>query len=177
MTNFDYHTFRIKNVSDKINKEISFYENSGYSEIYPINEYIQYLKSRLGIDKNEVTIIMQYDTKGNKRELKKMDINEYYKDMDILVFAKPWNKLKPIHKTMKIKEYINSLEYHKSAKSNQVAKNKEFLIKEICDGLTNKKFGKNKSEIVYDPKTMTILDISCLSYNKKTKLYEIDWDE
>lgn len=178
MANFDYHIFRIKNVSQKIHRELSFYEESEFVDMYPVDEYIEYLKSRMGLDKqNEATMMMQYDGMGNKREIKKMNMDEYYKDMDILVFTKPWNKLKPIHKTMKIKEYINSLEYNNKVTSKVINKNKNYLIKEICDGLSNKKFIKNKSEIIYDQETRNILSISCMNYNKKSNLYEIDWDE
>lgn len=177
MSNFDYYNFRIKNVIDKINKEIKFYENCEYAKIYPLNEYIEYLKSRLGMDKkNEVNAMTQYDNMGNKREIKKMNLDEYTKDMDILVFSRPWNKLKIFHKMMKIKEYVNSLEYQKKVDEKKIIKNREYILKEISNGLNNKKFGKNKAEVIYDPESRMILSISCLSYNKKTKLYEVDWD-
>ncbi|XWV24909.1 hypothetical protein QJ856_gp0872 [Tupanvirus deep ocean] len=176
MSNFDYYSFRVKTVTDKINEEIAFYESCEYNNVHPIKDYLTYLKSRIGIDKIETTTMMHYDNLGNKREIKKMNMDEYAKDMDIFVFKRPWNKLREFHKIMKIKEFIDSLEYGKKAKQKDIKKNKEYLKEEICGGLRNKRFGKNKSEVVYDQENMVILSISSLDYNKKTGLYEIDWD-
>ncbi|AKI80086.1 hypothetical protein QJ850_gp613 [Acanthamoeba polyphaga mimivirus] len=93
------------------------------------------------------------------------------------MFKKPWAKLKPFHKIMKIKKYIDTLPYDKKIKENFISKNKEELIDEITKGLTEKKFGtKNKSEIIYDSDKMEITSISCVDYDKKEKLYYIDWD-
>lgn len=178
MSNFDYYTFQINIVIEKINEEIDFYTKSEYANHYPINEYIAYLKQRIGIDKLETTAMMQYDNAGNRREIKKMNLDEYSKDLDILVYKKPWNKLKEFHKIVKIKEFINRLEYNnkKEVNKKQIEKNKKYIKDEICSGLKNKKFGKNKSTIEYDPEPMTITSVSSVWYNKKTGLYEIDWD-
>ena len=48
MTNFDYYSFRIKYVSDKLTNEISFFQNCEYNKVHPLNDYIIYLKGRLG---------------------------------------------------------------------------------------------------------------------------------
>jgi hypothetical protein len=76
---------------------------------------------------------------------------------------------------MKIKEFIDGLDYPKKVK--RIDENREFLKQEICKGLTTKRFCKNKSIIDYDEKIMKIKSISCLGYNKKKGIYEIDWDE
>lgn len=176
MNNFDYYNFRIKFVTEKINGEITFYEKCEYGKIYPVKDYLSYLKGRLGKDKYEMSTMTHYDGAGNKCEIKKMILDEYTKDMDIFVYKRPWNKLREFHKNMKIKEFINDLKYDKKTKPKDVSKNREYLIKEICFGLKNKKFGKNKSEIIYDQEKMKIISISCLEFNKKIGLYEIDWD-
>jgi hypothetical protein len=176
MSNFDYYSFRIRAVTDKINEEIAFYENCDYFNVYPIKDYLVYLKSRIGTDKAEMTTMTHYDNSGNKREIKKLNMDEYTKDLDVFVFKKPWNKLREFHKIMKIKEYVDNLAYNIKTKQKNILKNKEYLKEEICMGIKNKKFGKNKSEIIYDQEKMTIMSISSLDYNKKTGLYVIDWD-
>lgn len=177
MTSFDYYNFRKKKVTEKINEEIEYYEDTEYAKVQPLCEYLLYLRNRIGIDQVEKTCVAHYyDNSGNKMEIQKMNMDEYAKDMDIMVFRKPWNKLKEFHKIMKIKEYINNLEFGKKAKSKDITTNKEHLKTELCDGLKAKKFGKNKAEIVYDHENMNILSIDCLVYQKKTGLYQIDWD-
>jgi hypothetical protein len=176
MSNFDYYNFRIKFVTEKINEEIAFYENCAFYNLHPVKEYLLYLKGRLGMDKLEINTMTHYDNAGNKCEIKKMNLDEHVKDLDIYVFQKPWNKLREFHKIMKVKEFIDGLKFGKKAKANDIIKNKEYLKKEICSGFKNKKFCKNKSEVVYDQKKMIITSISCMDFNKKTGLYEIDWD-
>lgn len=176
MSNFNYYDYRIKMVTDKINEEIDFYENCDYHDVFIINDYLTYLKNRIGTNKIETTTITHYDNFGNRHEVKKMNMNEYNKDIDNIMFNKPWMKLREFHKIMKIKEYVNNLEYGKKVKEKDILKNKKYLIDEICSGLKNKKFCKNKSEIIYDQKNMSILSISSVDYKKKTGLYEVDWD-
>lgn len=177
MSNFDYYNFQINTVVEKINEEIEFYEKCEFVSCYPISSYLEYLKKRIGLNNTQEPVaIMHYDNSGNKREIKKMNLDEYGKDMDMYVFKRQWNKLREYHKIMKIREYIDGLEYGKKAKEKHIAKNNKYLKDEICAGLRTKKFGKNKSEIVYDKEQMCIRSISSVYYNKKTGLYEIDWD-
>jgi hypothetical protein len=175
VSNFDYYNFRIQFVKKKIDEEIQFYENHEYHNFYEIKDYMQYLLQRI-TEKKPSNTVTQYDKLGNKREFQKLNPEEYHKDMDKYVFTRPWKKLKEFHKIMKIKEYVNKLEYHENITSAVVYKNREYLINEIVEGLKNKKFVKNKHEIIYDMDKMEILSISCLQFNKKKKLYEIEWD-
>lgn len=177
-TNFDYYNFRIDNLTTKINEEISFYEKYKYGGVYPVNEYVAYLKGRIGTDRVGQTLATYSDNLGNRHEVKKMDLSEHMKDMDIYTFSKPWKNLKEIHKMMKIKEFIDSLEYKKKYNHDEksIIKNKERLKKKVCLGLKEKKFLKNKSDIEYDQEKMKIQSISCLYLDKKSGLYKIDWD-
>jgi hypothetical protein len=175
MTNFDYYNFRINMVTEKINEEIKFYLECEYHDTIPIQKYITYLKDRLGMNRQENIPITCYDKSGNKYEMKKMNLDEYTKDMDIYVFKKPWNKLREFHKKMKIKEYIDNLEYHANTDIEQVKKNRQYLINALIGGLKTKRFIKNKDEILYDSEQMKIISVSCLIISKKTKLYHIMW--
>ena len=177
MTNFDYYTFQINAVVEKINEEIDFFEKCEYAGCHPVNEYLAYLKHRIGADREEPATMMQYDNSGNKREIKKMNMDEYSKDLLVIIYKKPWNKLREIHKHNKIKEFINKLEHSKKIKPKNALKNRKYLVEEICVGLKNKRFGKNKSVVEYDQEKMEITSISSVWFNKKTGLYEIDWDQ
>ncbi|BCS83222.1 hypothetical protein QLL95_gp0901 [Cotonvirus japonicus] len=176
MSHFDYYKSRIDYVTKKINEEINFYSLSEYHAIDPLSSYVLYLKARIGKDKQEYTTMIHTDNQGNKHEMKKMDTDEYASYINIIMFKKPWNKLRKYHKIMKIKKFIDDLKYDNKIKSEIILKNKQYITEEIISGLDSKKFGKNKGEIIYDQDKMEITSISCLDYNKKKKIYEIDWD-
>lgn len=172
--NFDYYGFQINKVTQHINSEINFFKNYQYADCLLIKDYYDYLLTRInGKQANPKTAkFVQYNT-----GCEKMVLDEYCKDLDIMTFKRPWARLKEFHKIMKIKEYVNNLSYKKNTKQKIIEKNRKYLVDEICDGLKNKKFGKNKSDIIYNPDKMCIESISCISLNKKKDKYEIDWDE
>jgi len=176
MANFDYYEFQRGLVIEKIQEEINFYNQCEFSGVPPINQYLIYLKGRIGTDKHFPTVVSHYDGLGNKCEIKKMNLDEYVKDMDIMTFRRPWNKLKEFHKIMKFREFVDHLEFKKNLDSEKIEKNKEYLKEELCNGLKTKRFNKNKSEVTYDQEQMQIISISSLEYHKKTGLYRIDWD-
>lgn len=176
MSNFDYYEYRINSVKDTIDKELAFYQTCKYATVYPVRDYITYLQNRVGMNRPDNSIVISRDNMGNEKEFQKMNLDDYAKDMDIYVFNKPWAKLRVFHKIMKIKEYVDNLKYDKKAKEANILINRRYLKKELCDGLSTKKFCKNKSEIDYDSEKMIINHISSVEYNTKTKLYEIDWD-
>ena len=175
MSNFDYFDFRIKFITEKINDEINFYEKSEYITVYPFNEYLSYLKNRVGLNKYEINAMFRYDVSGNKCEIKKMNMNEYTKDIDIYVYKRPWNKLREFHKIVKIKEFIDNIKFSSKINQSDILKNKEKLKQELCDGIREKKFKKNKNEIIYDKDEMKITSITCLIFNKKKRLYDVIW--
>jgi len=73
------------------------------------------------------------------------------------IYNKPWNKLAPIHKILKIKEYINkSLSIH-----NEESKKK--LINELTDAIKNKKINK-KEHVNYDESKAMIVSIPLLKH-------------
>lgn len=173
---FDYYAFRIDNVREKINDEIAFYEECEFVKYLPISQYLTYLKGRITSDKMIPNKMMHYDKSGNKCEIKKMNIDEYGKFLNELNFKKPWKKLKEFHKIMKIKEYVDNLEYRKGTKQAKIDTNRDFIKKELIDGIKSKKFVKDKCEVIYDQENMMIMNIDCVMFNKKSGVYEIDWD-
>lgn len=172
--NFDYYEFQKKMVISKINEEIQFYEKAYYRKVNPIFTYEKYLKSRIGSDKEEYQNYRRMDGPG-RFELKKMNMDEYGKDLDALMFKRPWNKLKEFHKVMKIKEFVDELKFGSKINQTLIDQNKKFIKDEIYIGLKNKKFNKNKSEIEYDVDNMKIISISSLEFNKNTGTYIFDW--
>lgn len=176
MTNFDYYSYRLNYATNTINKEIEFYANVEQANTPLIINYRNYLEIRIGKNRYEYSTISHIDARGNRQELRKMNFDEYSKDIDIMMFKKPWNKLKLFHKIMKIKDYIGKLNYNIKLDMKTIEANKKEIIDEISLGLQEKKFIKNKSNIDYDIQKMEITSISCLDYDKKKKLYYIDWD-
>ncbi len=176
MDSFDYYDFRLKMVTEKINKEIDFYNKCEYASAPIIANYLTYLNGRFYNGKFFPDNMTHYDKNGNKYEIEKMDWSKYDKDIDIFNFKKQWNKIKPFHKIMKINQFINDLNYGKKATEKDIIKNRKSIIKKLVDGLSTKKFCKNKNEIIYDPEKMTITSISCLHYNKRTGLYKVIYD-
>lgn len=179
--NFDYYNFRIKNITTNIQQEIDYYVNNKYILVPQYNEYVEYLKKRIGKHTDQQKMLnnmtyTKYDNRGNKCELKNIDIEQYSKDLDVFVFKKPWNKMQKIHKIMKIKEYVSNLEYKSNKPSNaKISKNRSFIIDQLVSGIENKKYNKNGSVVDWSMTDFKINGISCLDYNNDTGLYEIDW--
>jgi hypothetical protein len=178
MALFDYYTYQTNLAIDKINEEIIFYENCECNNIPMVTDYIEYLKNRIGINKYMKAPIMSTDRLGNKCEIQKMNLDEYSKGLNTITFKRPWNKLKELHKIIKINEFADSLKYKKGTISDEdKQKNIQYIKDEVIDGLKTKKFLKGGSVIEYDDQKMVIISISCVFYNKKKHKYCVDWDE
>jgi hypothetical protein len=179
MNHYDYYAFQTNRTINKINEEVEFYENCEFNKVPFITDYVVYLKTRLGANRpiqntGPITII---DKSGNRKEIKKMNMDEYNKDMVNTTFGCIWSKLKPVHKMMKINEFVEGLKYDsKKISQEKINKNKESIKEQVIAGLTEKRFLKNGSIIDYDQKKMCINTISCVIHNKKKHLYEVDWD-
>lgn len=173
--NFDYYSFQLKFATNSIVKEIDFISKSKYSKISPISIYLMYLQNRIGVGDKPYRLNYSAYSKTNI-EYKKMDIADYTKKLELLTYQLPWDKLKLIHKQMKISEYINNLKYPKKINNNIIEKNKKELTKTILDGLKNKKINKNKNEITYDDKEMMITNLDFLTYDEKKGIYIVEWE-
>lgn len=179
MNTFDYYNFRIRMVTDSIRSELAFYESPenpgrGVTE-YSQYEYSQYLRKRVGIE--ESSMVTHFDMYGNRQDIKKMDMDSYVKDIDQMMFNKPWPKLQLFHKTMKIKEFVDGLVYGPKVGAAEVSANRERIKQEIVSGLSEKRFVKGKSTVTYDQELLRIQAISCLELNKRKGVYEVVWIE
>jgi hypothetical protein len=173
--NYDYYKMRIQNVREKIEEEIKFFDNSKYCKSYPFDQYPIYLKGRLTSDK-PVSKQSRYDKIGNRYEVKKMNMDEYAKDINVMMFKKPWNKMGEIHKIMKIKEYIDNLNYGDDINSKKITENREDIRTQIMEGMKEKKFVKGKNIIEYDTDQMIIINIDCIVFNEESGLYDVTWE-
>lgn len=171
MALFDYYSFQTKLAIEKINEETQFYKNSEYAGLPFINDYVTYLETRVG---KQSKTNYKFNFTANRPVVKKMDMDEYAKDMQELAFARPWNKLKEVHRVMKITEFVDGLKYKSNSKNPD--KNRQYLKDELIDGVKTKKFTKNKNVIEYDEANMCITSMDCVYYNKKKHKYEIEWE-
>jgi hypothetical protein len=179
--NFDYYDFQKSNLIKCINDEINLYVVSGFANTPIIKEYVEYLQTRLHGKYYIQNLQSQLENPAAKKmyipKREKMVIEEHCKDLDQMTFKKPWHRLKEFHKIMKIKEFINELTYKKNTDPGLIERNKATLIEALIEGLHTKRYGKGKTEVKYNIDNMKIESISCLSFNKKDKFYEIDWDD
>lgn len=141
MFEFDYYNLKIELAKPQVIKEIEFLET--WKEYPEFEEYIEYLKGRIGL----ATVTSKY--KSTITSYKDMNMSEHNKNIDELMFKKPWRNLNIFYRKMKLQEYLNSIDAID-------------LLDEILDGIANKKFVGNKDKIVYDPESMSITSISCV---------------
>lgn len=127
------------------------------------NLYLKYLNN-LKNGTNKLTInIDNLTSKINELSVvntnSETKINDVLTETDLLsenidyLFLKPWNKLNKIHKIIKIKEFVKSLDCPEKEKENL----KEELVENIK---TNNKF-----KITYDEKKGRIISIPNLSFS------------
>lgn len=113
-------------------------------EINLINDILTYIKHKNNIIKNKPNI--------------KSDIQQRLSKIDNYMYKKPWNKLAPIHKKQKIKEYIQNYLF------NAPEDNLEKIKKKIMNDLEKKKLNSAK-KVKYDPVGSVILNIQGLEYD------------
>lgn len=82
--------------------------------------------------------------------------NSYYSEIDKLTYSKEWKHLKPIHRTIKIKEFLTNI-----IDDQQVRKD---LINRFTDILYKGKLSSNK-DVEYDKNKQCISSISVLLKN------------
>ena len=81
---------------------------------------------------------------------------EQHSITDDFVYKKPWNKLNSVHKSIKIKEFINAM-------SIDDIEMKKHLRNQLIDMIKKKKLTK-KNDVEYDQVNGRILSIPALQY-------------
>ena len=95
------------------------------------------------------------ETETTQNNTKSDENNELYK--------KPWNKLNPIHKKLKIKEFINNL-------TNINEKDKDKLKEELIQLVETKVLYK-KEKVNYDESNGKIISLINLQYKNNKYIY------
>jgi hypothetical protein len=149
-------------------------------DIMKINLKIKYLNNLLnicnkqGIDKNKINNLLNNLINNEQNDLitsiennikteniqtiTETDINTtIVSDKNDYLYLKPWTKLTIIHKIIKLKEYVNSLNIDND-------KDKQELKDKLIDLIKNKNLLK-KNKINYDFSKGKIISISCLKYD------------
>ncbi|ULY68599.1 hypothetical protein [Chlorella virus XW01] len=85
-------------------------------------------------------------------------LTETEKTEDDYLYKKPWNRLNMVHKIIKIKEFVNSM--------NISLENKNSLIQKMSLMIKNKKLQK-VSDVEYNQELMKIISINCLSQDNQ----------
>lgn len=176
MALFNYYDFQIGLAVSKVNEEIEFFTKSEYANEYIIRERVTYLQNRLGMNKPLPRVLSSFDRNGIRREIKKMNIDDYTKDISNMMYELPWKKLKEFHKIAKFDEYVDSLIYDKKVPDKKRKKNRDMLKAELKNGMADKRYAKGKTVIDYNQKKMLIDSISSVYLDPDSNLYEIDWD-
>ena len=89
----------------------------------------------------------------NTKNEKTNSDSEKYKDIfsDNSLYKKPWNKLNPIHKNLKLKEFVNNL---------QINENEKKVLNDKFSELIKSKVLTKKENITYDEINGKILEIN-----------------
>ena len=163
---FDYYDYQTRTITERIKKEMEAIKKLELFKLSMLHQnYYNYLDSRIAHDKvlsNNVKI-----KNITKMEDLKMTSQS---DMDQMLYNKPWHRLKETHKQIKFRNFVAALKY-----KTPNPKNRQYILKELTNGLKLKKFGQSKVQVNYDQDDMKILEVQCLSYNKKKDIYEIEW--
>ena len=135
-----------------------------YFNLKYYNNLNKYLIKNSIDNKHILTYIDKLNNKNNNKN------NEEYKyntetdsanivsiTSDVNLYKKSWSKLNIIHKTIKIKEFVNNLKIN-------CEKNRDKIKNELISLLKNKVLTK-KDKVVYDEERGIIVSLTELEYN------------
>lgn len=135
-----------------------------YFNLKYYNNLNKYLIKNSIDNKHILTYIDKLNNKNNNKN------NEEYKNntetdsanivsitSDVNLYKKSWSKLNIIHKTIKIKEFVNNLKIN-------CEKNRDKIKNELISLLKNKVLTK-KDKVVYDEERGIIVSLTELEYN------------
>ena len=179
----NWYKFKEEYVERIVNREIDFYESTKYANLHDIKKHAEYLKMRIGRDSSNknTEFKSRTDRYGNVQQIPVLNMEAHTREINEHIYNMPWTKLKHINKCVKIREFVDNLEYlpisraKSAAAKAQIADNRKQIADQLCKGLTDKRFHKGKSQITYDSAQHQITDISCLDYDDKADIYQINW--
>ena len=150
-------TIKNNNFNRKIQNELDFLkEKTNVGQYINIQELdidtrTKILESLLNVPIKEQTSVQQQRDKMNS------EMNKY-------VYRKQWNKLQPIHKSIKIKEYVTENVKSETIR-NEIIEN---LTKHVNNGMVN-----TKKYVIYDPNAEKILSLPCLVVDNEKNTYQL----
>jgi hypothetical protein len=153
----------LENIQKKL--KIKYYK-SILSDINESNTNFVWLKSyydKLNSEKEKLSET-QTQTEKKNESLSPIEINnhkQFFSDEDL--YKKPWIKLNPIHKIIKIKEFVNNLKIN-------LEKDRIILRDELIDLVKNKILTK-KEKVNYDEVNGKIISLSDLQYKNEKYFY------
>lgn len=145
------------NFNRKIKNELEYFKGTNNLSIFlnaqenDLNDRIKTLENLLNIPVKEQMNVQQQRDKMNS-------------EMSKYVYKKQWNKLQPIHKINKLKEYVQ--EYVKNSTMQEEIIEK--ITKHINNGMVN-----TKKYVIYDPNAEKILSLPCLIIDEDTNTYQL----
>jgi hypothetical protein len=136
---------------------IKYYESiiSSLDKQNIIIEWISDHLKKLELDHNTETETIQNNTKSDDTISIGNENNDLYK--------KPWNKLNPIHKVLKIKEFINNL--------TNISDNDKDKLKGELIQLVKTKVLYKKEKVNYDENNGKIISLINLQYKNNKYIY------
>lgn len=142
----------IENIKNKL--EYNYYKILyDYSKKNNIN--YEWLNNKVNILDDNIITFDQNLKKEKDENNSETNENQYYN--------KPWIKLNIIHKIIKIKEYVNTLNYNSQDEKNE-------LLDKLIE-LTKNKILTKKDKINYDETNGKIISIINLEYKDKKYIY------
>jgi len=178
MEEFDIYDFHQNFTQQYLQKEISFFEKSTFPNQL-LWDHLEKLNNRRiknvtandSADTNNMALFL--DTSTKRFQLKKIDVNDYNNYMDEYVYKKAWSRLREFHRIVKLREFVDALEYDSTVPADKVAKNRTTVIETLIQCLKNKDLSKKKNQVIYDIDQTKITEIGCVALNTKSKLYEV----
>lgn len=136
---------------------------------------INFLKDQDNKDEYEERIVLLNkikDTLVKPTVLKttKEKREDMFKEIDKHIYKKPWNRLKPIHRLEKVKQFVNT-EFDEESETKR-----KKILADLTKHINNGKLNTKKS-VVYDPKEEKILSMPALKVKKDTYSITVEKDK
>ena len=169
----DYYLARVGRISARIDNELASLSAHGYLSVPGVREYASYLAGRIGRGEYDPTAVRKWDAWGGQREVRTLDPQAYAQQAYRQALQKDFNKLAPFHKVQMFRAYVASLPYSRRALG--VEANREEILAQLVQGIDDKMYNKNKTEVSYDGEAGRILNVPSVYIPEDERLYIVDW--